>query len=237
MFEVSHLSFAYRQHSVLNDVSFAAKAGETIVLAGDSGAGKTTLLRVLAGVRYADSGTVKVDGVEIRDDSVRYLRRIGYMPEASALIDGLTVKSYLQYRARLKGETSRRLRRRVSEAVELCLLGRIVDVPIGKLSNGQRRLVSLADALLMRPRVLLIDDPFAGLDRQARPAVGAALKSAAAFSVAILAGNDLHETCSIASRALVLSGGRIAADLSVVGSDAGGFRARIEAALGGGGAQ
>ena len=182
MIEVRNLSFAYGRELVLRDVSFVVSPGETVGIVGANGSGKTTLLRILANLAEPLSGTVMADGQNVFSHPLRYRRQVGYLPENVALYDDMTVKDYLKYRAELKGEPSKRVRRRVGEAAELCRVDDLMREPVRRLSAGIRRRVALADALLLRPRVLLLDDFLAGLDRTMREAAGDILSDAAAFS-------------------------------------------------------
>ena len=235
MIEVRNLAFSYGRQSVLRDVSFVVSPGETVSVVGANGAGKTTLLRVLATLAVPDSGTVMVDGQNALASPLRYRRQLGYLPEHAALYDDMTVKEYLQYRANLKGEPAKRVRRRVSEAAEMCQVGDLLRSPIRRLSAGQRKRVALADALLLRPRVLLLDDFLAGLDFEMRRTAGEILSNAAAFSSVVVTGHELVDFAKWTTRFLVLRGGVITAKIDTAGTDASTLRERVDAALQGGG--
>ena len=234
MIEVRNLAFSYRQRPVLRDVSFVVSPGETVSVVGANGAGKTTLLRVLATLAVPDSGSVMTDGQDALSRPLRYRRQIGYLPERVALYEDMTVRDYLYYRAALKGEPAKRVRRRVSEAVEMCRIGGVTHTMIHWLSAGLRKRVALADALLLRPRVLLLDDFLAGLDHDMRTAAGDILSNAAAFSSVIVTGHELWDFAKWTSRFLVLRDGVIAAKVETAGLDQTVLRERVEDALHGG---
>ena len=234
MIEVRNLAFAYRREMVLRDVSFVVSPGETVSIVGANGTGKTTLLRILATLAVPVSGTVMVDGQNALDNPSRYRKQIGYLPEQVALYDDMTVKEYLKYRAALKGEPAKRVRRRVSEAVEMCSIGDVLRSQIRTLSAGMRKRVALADALLLRPRVLLLDDFLAGLDFDMRHAAGEILSNAAAFSSVIVTGHELWDFAKWTTRFLVLRGGVIASTIDTVGLDQETLRDRVDSALMGG---
>jgi len=217
MIEVRNLAFGYREENVLRDVSFVASPGEVVSVVGENGAGKTTLLRVLATLAIPTAGTVMMDGQDAFARPLRYRRQIGYLPERVSLYDELTVKEYLHYRARLKGEPSKRVRRRVTEAAEMCQVAQLLRTPIHRLSTGLRKRVALADALLLRPRVLLLDDFLAGLDYSMREAAGEILSNAAAFSSVILSGHELEDFAKWTTRFLVLRNGVIASTVDTAG--------------------
>lgn len=235
MIEVRNLAFAYRRDMVLRDVSFVVSSGETVSIVGANGTGKTTLMRVLATLAVPVSGTVMVDGQNALDNPFRYRRQIGYLPEHVALYDDMTVKEYLRYRAVLKGEPAKRVRRRVSEAADMCQIGNVMRSQIRSLSAGMRKRVALADALLLRPRVLLLDDFLAGLDFEMRNAAGEILSNAAAFSSVVITGHELWDFAGWTTRFLVLRDGVIASKFETAGMDQTTLRERVEAALRGGG--
>jgi len=231
MIEVRNLAFSYGRRPVLRDVSFVTSPGEVVTVVGANGAGKTTLLRLLATLAVPDSGHVLMDGTEAFDRPLKYRRQIGYLPEKVALYDDMTVKEYLHYRARLKGEPAKRVRRRVNEAAELCQVADCLRTPIRTLSAGLCKRVALADALLLRPRVLLLDDFLAGLDRNMREAAGTILSNAAAFSSVIVSGHEIVDFAQWSTRFLVLSDGVVSATLETAGLDAETLRRRLSAAL------
>ena len=231
MFEVRDLSFSYSDKPLLSGVSFIVSPGEAVSIVGPNGAGKTTLLKVLATLMPPDSGLVLVDGQDALARPRRYRRQLGYMPEAPALYEEMTVKSYLRYRAILKGETEKRIRRRVSEAAELCRLTDVLDRTIGAMSLGFRRRVALADALLLRPRVLLLDDFLAGIDRRLREETGEIVQNVAAFASVVVTGHEIADLARWTTRFLVLSGGRIAADMTRGTGDLAPFVERLDSTL------
>ena len=206
MLEVRNIAFSYSREPVLRDVSFVVSPGEVVSVVGANGAGKTTLLRILATLAVPDSGLVIADGSNAFALPIRYRRQIGYLPENPALYEDMTVKEYLSYRADLKGEPSKRVRRRVA----------------------------LADALLLRPRILLLDDFLAGLDREMRSAAGAILSEAAAFSSVIVTGHEIEDFAKWTTRFLVLRDGVVAATVSSAGGDAAGLVSKVSYVLDGG---
>ena len=235
MLEVRNISFTYRRDKVLRDVSFVASPGEVVTIVGANGAGKTTLLKILATLQLPDSGTVMMDGVDAFARPLRYRRQLGYLPERIALYDDMSVKEYLRYRARLKGEPAKRVRRRVTEAVELCQIGDVLRTPIAALSAGQRKRVAIADAMILRPRVLLLDDFLSGLDGSMRSATGALLSSAVAFSSVIVTGHELEDLAKWTTRFLVLRDGVISASVETAGLEIPVLRERLAVAMEGGG--
>jgi ABC-type multidrug transport system ATPase subunit len=227
MLEVRNLAFSYCRRPVLRDVSFSVERGETVVVTGANGAGKTTLLKVLSTLAVPDSGSVAVDGFDAFSRPLKYRRQLGCLFETAAIYGDMTPAEYLSYRARLKGEPAKRIRRRVGEAVEMCRLGGCLDVPVRRLSNGLRRRVAIADALLLRPRVLLLDDFLSGIDGPTRAACAEILSEAAQFSAVVATGHELPDLARLATRVLVLKSGTVTSTIETAGLDASAAAARI----------
>lgn len=235
MYEVRNISFSYeRGRQVLRDVSFVVSPGEAIGVAGANGAGKTTLLKVLATLAVPDSGLVLSDGKNALANPAEYRRQLGYMPERPALYGDMTVRDYLVYRARLKGEGDKRIRRRVGESAEACRVTDLLRFPIRLLSAGEQKRVALADAILLRPRVLLLDDFLAGLDGEMRAAAGEILSGVAAFSSVIATGHEIEDLARWTTRFIVLRGGTVAATVDVAGAEPSEVGRRVAAACAGG---
>lgn len=231
MLEVRNLSFSYRRREVLRNVSFVASPGETVSIVGANGAGKTTLLKILATLFVPDGGNILFDGHNAGEEPMKFRRQLGYLPEKPALYEDMSVRDYLDYRAHLKGEMEKRIRRRIDEAMEMCRIKDIAKTTIKKLSFGLKKRVQLADALVLRPRVLLLDDFLAGLDRPMRLHVADILQSAAAFSSVIATGHDIEDMAKWTTRFLVLKDGIIEAEIPTSGVEAAALRDRIDAIL------
>ena len=235
MFEVRELSFTYRNDKILRDISFTVSPGETVAIVGANGAGKTTLLKILATLFYPDSGMVLSDGHEAFAHPMKYRRQLGYLPEQVSLYDDMTAKEYLKYRAQLKGEPAKRVRRRVSEAAELCKIGELLDLAIGRLSLGQKKRIALADALMLRPEVLLLDDLLNGLDYSMRAAIGEILSEATNFTSVVLTGHEINDMASWADKFFVLREGVLSEPIVDEQNDKDAYAKKVYAALAGGG--
>jgi len=234
MLEVRNIALTYRSQPVLRNVSFVVSPGEIVSLVGANGAGKTTLLKILATLAVPDSGLLLIDGQNALAHPIRYRRQLGYLPESVVLYDDMRVKEYLAYRAALKGEGSRRIRRRVGEAVDLCRIGSLLRSRIRDLSIGQRKRVAFADAFLLRPRVLLLDDFLAGLDYEMRQIAGEVLSETAAFSSVVITGHEISDMARWSTRFLVLRDGVISSVVEASGGEPDEVCTRVAAALTGG---
>ena len=200
MLEVKHISFSWGRRPLLDDVSFTVAPGETVALVGANGAGKTTLLRILAGVCLPSAGTVLGDSIDMFLSPLRYRRLLGYLPESAAEEPGMTVKGYLKYRANLKGEKQKKIRHRVLEAMELCGLVSRANARVDVLSQGLRKRVALADAILLRPRFLLLET---------RISVSQIIQSVSSFAAIVVSGHELDELQGFATKFLVLKDGHL----------------------------
>ncbi|MFA7174345.1 MAG: ATP-binding cassette domain-containing protein [Kiritimatiellia bacterium] len=209
MLNIEHISFSYGKKQVLQDISFDVAPGEIVAVVGANGAGKTTLLRILAFILMQDAGNVVLDGVDPLLRPMQYRRWIGYLSERCPLYEEMTVLQFLTYRLRLRGERILRERRRLKGALESCGLEEVSKKEIRSLSSGYKKRVGLADALMMHPRVLLLDDPLTDLDVARRIKIGATLTALSAHSAVILAGHEISDLLEWCTRFVVLKEGRV----------------------------
>jgi len=164
MIEARHLTKRYAGRTAVDSISFDVGKGEIVGFLGPNGAGKSTTLRMLTCFLSATGGTAKVAGYDIYEESIEVRRRVGYMPENVPLYHDMRVDEYLRFRARLKGVGVRETRNAVGEAMDVCSLREVERKMIGTLSKGYRQRVGLADALVNKPELLVLDEPTNGLD-------------------------------------------------------------------------
>lgn len=172
MIEVNDLTKRYAGRTAVDAISFEVEKGEVVGFLGPNGAGKSTTIRMLTCFLSASEGTAKVAGYDIYDDSIKVRQHIGYMPENVPLYPDMRVSEYLNFRAKIKGLRYREAKRAVSEAMDICSLAEVERKMIATLSKGYKQRVGLADALVNKPDLLILDEPTNGLDpnqiRQAR---------------------------------------------------------------------
>jgi ABC-2 type transport system ATP-binding protein len=213
MIEVERLHKEYvrgQGKPALADVSFTARSGEVVGLLGPNGAGKTTLLRILAGVLFPSAGTARLCGHDIIAAPRRARAELGYLPEQVPLDGELRVSEYLQFRAAQKGVAAPR--QAVAAALdEVGLKEGAERRLIGELSKGLRQRVGLADALLHRPQVLLLDEPTDGLDPNQRRETLGLIKRLGAQHTVVLSTHVLPEVESVCHRVVVLDRGQLVA--------------------------
>ena len=210
MLEVRQLVKHFGACLALDDVALDANDGEICAVVGLNGAGKSTLLRVLAGCLPAEAGRIVISGVDALRSPLEARRITGFLPEGCPLYEDLRVSEHLRYRARLKGLQGRRLRARVRRVLEQCGLSEHPRTFISRLSTGMRRRVGLADAILMEPRLLLLDEPFAALDPEQIDKTCEWLTQAARHAAVVLATQRIDLVQRVCQRAVILKRGRVA---------------------------
>jgi ABC-2 type transport system ATP-binding protein len=162
------VTVAYGQRRILDGISVAVRAGEALAVVGPNGSGKSTLLKVIAGVREADAGRVRLGGLERREDPRRYARQVGWSPQQSGLYEELTIEENLRLFGRLQGLWGEQLRRQVQWVMNRLGLLERARQRVDTLSGGWKQRVSVAAALVHNPIVVLLDEPTASLDSESR---------------------------------------------------------------------
>lgn len=208
MIRVKNLNKFYGAHHVLKNLSFEVHPNEVLGFLGPNGAGKTTTLQILTGYASAHSGTVEICGYDIVREGQQARAQIGYLPESVPLYLDQTPQEYLTLRAKLKGVPYRDRKAFLSEVIEKCELREVLEKKIGTLSKGYRQRVGLADALLAKPPILLLDEPTEGLDPLQKKALGALILQLKQEHSILFSTHILPEAASICSKILILHHGK-----------------------------
>jgi len=211
MIHVEHLTKRYPGRTAVDDVSFSVGRGEVVGFLGPNGAGKSTTMRILTSYLPATAGRVTVAGHDVFAESLKARREIGYMPENVPLYDDFRVKEYLTFRARLKGLRGRDCRHRVNEVMDLCGLAEVRKKMVGTLSKGYRQRVGLADALVHRPQLLILDEPTNGLDPNQIRQVRELIRHLGEKHTILLSTHILTEVEATCGRVIIIDGGKIKA--------------------------
>lgn len=212
MIEVVGLTKFYGEVKALEEVTFDVRRGEILGFLGPNGAGKTTTMRILTGFLSPTSGTAKVAGYDVVENSLEVRRLTGYLPETVPLYGEMRVRDYLGYMARIRGISRRSLRERVDYVMERCGLTQVADRLIGHLSKGYRQRVGIAQALVHDPQVLILDEPTIGLDPVQVREVRQLIKGMAGERTIILSTHILPEVSVTCERVLIIHKGRIVAE-------------------------
>jgi len=211
MIEVIGLEKSYAGFPALKNISFTVPEGEVTGFLGPNGAGKTTTLRILSGFMPATQGTVKIDGLDVRERSRDVRRRVGYLPEDVPLYRDLTVEAFLAYLAGLKEVPRPRIQTEIDRVVALTGLESVAKRHIAKISRGYRQRTGLAMAMLGDPPVLLLDEPTSGLDPNQVVEVRDLIRDLSGHKTVLLSSHILSEVAQITNRVLIINEGRLVA--------------------------
>ncbi len=212
MIEVQNVSKSYGDFTALNKVNFTIKAGEIVGLLGHNGAGKTTTLKILTGYLQPDEGSVSIDGKDVLTETQATQEVIGYLPENAPLYPELSVQDYLQMVANARKIPNKQRKEYIREAVLATGLYEKLTSPISTLSKGYRQRVCLAQAILHKPRLLILDEPTVGLDPTQLIEIRNLIKSLAKHSTILFSTHILSEVEALCDRAIILLNGEIGSD-------------------------
>ncbi len=212
MIDVKDVTKSYGPIDALRGVSFHIDAGEIVGLLGPNGAGKTTTIKILTGSLQPNDGFVSINDLDVLENTKQVQAQIGYLPETAPLYPELSVQGYLKMMAELRGVPEEERRERISEAVYATDLVDQLTRPIGELSKGYRQRVGLAQAILNRPRLLVLDEPTIGLDPTQVVEVRRLIRRLAEHSTVLLSTHILSEVEALCDRVIILINGQIRAD-------------------------
>jgi len=209
MIEVSKLYKIYGTQTVLNNVTFKAEKGEIVGLLGPNGAGKSTLMKIIACFIPATSGSVKIDGFDVNEDSLEIRKRIGYLPEKVQLYRDLTVEKFLEFAASIKGVSRDDYRDRMAIVMNICGISHVVKKHIRKLSKGYCQRVGIAQALIGDPELLILDEPTVGLDPRQIVDIRKIIKEQSGKKTILLSTHILQEASMLCDTVIIIANGRI----------------------------
>ena len=198
--------------TAVDQVSFAVDRGQVVGFLGPNGAGKSTTMRMITQYYEPDTGDIKLDGVSLADAAREAKRRIGYLPENNPLYGDMLVSDYLAFIADLRDLSAGGRGGALDEAVSATGIETVYYRPIGELSRGFRQRVGLAQAILHRPDLLILDEPTEGLDPNQRVEIRRMIGALGKDRTVILSTHVLPEVQHTCSRLLIISRGKIVAD-------------------------
>ena len=210
MIKVSGLTKDYGTRRAIDNVSFDAQQGEIVGFLGPNGAGKTTTMRILTGYMPPTDGEAIVAGYDVVEESLEVRRRVGYLPETVPLYADMVVFDYLKFIGELRKIPN--LDERVDEVLDMVGLFDRANGYIGNLSKGMRQRVGLAQALLHRPEVLILDEPTIGLDPGQVVEVRGLIREIGKERTVLLSTHLLNEAQNICDRVLIINKGKIVAE-------------------------
>lgn len=208
MLKVANLKKSFGNMDVVNDISFEVAKGEVVGLLGPNGAGKTTTMRLITGFLEPNAGSITIDGIDSQEMPIEARKVIGYLPENAPSYHEMEVTDFLSYIGQLRKIPSHELSAHLKEAIELCDLGTVIGRPIGELSRGFKQRVSLAQALIHRPKLLILDEPTTGLDPHQIHEIRDLIKEIGKERTVILSTHIMQEVQAVCSRALIIARGK-----------------------------
>ena len=212
MIEAAQLRKMYGRFAAVDGVSFRVRRGEVVAFLGPNGAGKSTTMKMLTGYLTPTSGAARLAGIDMTENRRAGAALLGYLPENGPLYPDMTPRALLRFFGEVWRVPKKELRARVAEAAELCDLGSVMHKPIGSLSKGYRQRVGMANVLLRRPEVLILDEPTTGLDPNQILQVRETVKRIGREKTVLLSTHILQEVKAVASRVLFLCRGRLVFD-------------------------
>lgn len=215
MIELNNLTKYYDNFRALDNINLTVEKGEIFGLLGPNGAGKTTAMRILSCFIPATSGTAKVAGFDVFDDSIEVRRRLGYLPETPPLYMDMTVSSYLDFVGKIREIGYKERNKSIDSVCERLGLQDYKDRIISTLSKGYRQRVGLAQAMIHNPEVLILDEPTVGLDPNQIIEIRELIKSLAQQHTVILSTHILSEVSASCNRVVIINEGQIVAEDTV----------------------
>lgn len=211
MIEVKDLVKDYGGHLAVDHLSFTVDKGQIYGFLGPNGAGKSTTMNIMTGYLGATEGEVTIDGYSILDEPEEAKKRIGYLPEIPPLYTDMTVYEYLLFSARLKKLSKAGREEAIHEAMELVKLTEVKDRLIKNLSKGYKQRVGMAQAILGKPEVIILDEPTVGLDPKQIIEIRNMIRSLGKEHTVILSSHILSEVSAVCDQILIIAHGKLVA--------------------------
>ena len=217
MIEVRALTKKYGDRLAIDHLNFSIQKGEVVGFLGPNGAGKSTTMKIITGYMAPSEGEVKVAGFDVFEDPIEVKKRIGYLPETPPVYGDMVVQDYLAYVARLKRVPRSEIKQHVEMALEQVHLKEVRGRLIQNLSKGFRQRVGIAQALVSRPEILILDEPTVGLDPRQVQEIRRLIQDLKGKHTIILSTHILPEVQATCERIIIINQGRIVAEDTLSG--------------------
>ncbi|MFW6023533.1 MAG: ABC transporter ATP-binding protein, partial [Myxococcota bacterium] len=211
MIVVDHVTKYYGANPAVRDLDFRIEEGECVGFLGLNGAGKTTTLNLLSCLLLPTSGKVTIRGLDAEEEPHEIRKFIGYLPDAPPVYGEMRVTEFVRFAGRLRRMTSAAVKERLPEVIDICGLREVADQAIGTLSHGYRQRVGIAQAIVHKPALLILDEPIQGLDPVQIVEMREMIRSLRGEHTILLSTHILSEIEQTCDRILMLHEGRITA--------------------------
>jgi ABC-2 type transport system ATP-binding protein len=212
MIEAQGLCKQFGSFLAVRDVTFAIPRGQVVAFLGPNGAGKSTTMRLLTGFIAPTHGNARIAGIDVQKNRLEAAEHLGYLPENGPLYPDMTPTELLRFFGRARGMSEGTLSRRTDAVLTQCALQSVSYKPVGKLSKGYRQRVSMAQALLHDPEVLILDEPTSGLDPNQIRVVRSLIRELGKSKTILVSTHILQEVEPVADRVLFIHDGKIVYD-------------------------
>lgn len=212
LLQVKEISKTFGHHLAVDKLSFVADRGDVVGFLGPNGAGKSTTMKIITGFLDPSSGEVIISGLNINHDPLQIKKILGYLPEGAPAYPDMTVRSFLDFIAELRGFNGEYKKAKVQEVVKKTNIGLVLEQTVDTLSKGFKRRVGLAQAIIHDPEILILDEPTDGLDPNQKHEVRTLIRNMAKNKVIILSTHILEEVEAVCNRAIIISNGKLLAD-------------------------
>ncbi len=208
---ISNLTKSYGNQKAVDNISFQVNNNEIVGFLGPNGAGKSTTMKIVTGYIIADSGTVSVNDINVKTNSLEVKRQLGYLPESNPLYFEMYVREYLEFIGSIH-KIATGIKKKIEEVIDLTGLRPESKKKIGQLSKGYKQRVGLAASLIHNPEVLILDEPTSGLDPNQIIEIREVIKELGKNKTVLFSSHILQEVESICDRVIIINKGNIVAD-------------------------
>ncbi|MGZ9583463.1 ABC transporter ATP-binding protein [Paenibacillus marinisediminis] len=212
MLEVQDVSKWFENQRGVQNIDFTMERGEIIGFLGPNGAGKTTTMRLITGYLLPTSGTIRIDGISMSEDTHRVRSKIGYLPETPPLYPDMSVHAYLRFVADLRDVSAREQKMRIEEMVDMLGLHGRERQLIRSLSKGYKQRLGLAQAIIHKPELLILDEPTSGLDPNQISEIRNLIRELGEQHTVLLSTHILPEVNSLCNRVIIINQGKLVLD-------------------------
>ncbi len=209
MIEIKNLTKKISSNKILDNINFSVQKGEVLGFLGPNGAGKSTTMKIITSFWLPNSGSVKIDDIDVSKNSIETRKRIGYLPETVPLYEDMLVYEYLKFVAEVRGLNKQETKKRITEVADECNIRKVMRKSIDELSKGYRQRVGLAQAIIHNPDVLILDEPTTGLDPNQIIEIRDLIKKIGKEKTVIFSTHILSEVQATCDRVVIINNGKI----------------------------